>query len=89
MQSTQVVWEDDENNRQVVLSVQWTDGGSGTEVCGILPHQVRFLCPESRSVLRTLGVWTAAGRELLARQFQQSAQYASLHQELLSGTAAV
>jgi len=87
MQNTQVVWEDEENNRQVVLSVQWTRTADQTEVCDILPQEVRFLDSHRREVVRRLAVWTEGGRRMLASQFQQSAQYAEFHRALISGVA--
>lgn len=85
MQNTQVVWEDEENNRQVVLSVKWARTADETEVCDILPEEVRFLDPERRHTIRKIGVWTQGGRRMLASQFQQSAQYAEFHSALLKG----
>lgn len=85
MQSTQVVWEDTDNHRQVVLSIQWTRTADQTEVCDILPSEVRFLDPEDQHVLRSVSVWTGGGRRMLASQFQQSAQYSEFHRALLAG----
>jgi len=72
MQTIETNWEDDENNRQVAVSVGFTRRGEAIEIHAITPKQVTFLCPESKSPLRSVGVWTAKGREILANQVCQA-----------------
>ncbi len=68
MQTIEASWEDDENNRQVAVSVGFTRSGDTVEIHAVTPKQVTFLCPQSKSPLRSVGVWTDKGRELLADQ---------------------
>jgi hypothetical protein len=66
MQTIETNWEDEENNRQVAVSVGYTRQGNGIEIHAVTPKQVTFLCPQTSSPLRSIGVWTDKGRELLA-----------------------
>ncbi len=66
MQIIEANWEDEENNRQVAVSVGYTRSGESIEIHAVTPKQVTFLCPQTKSPLRSIGVWTDKGRELLA-----------------------
>jgi len=69
MNCVQVSWEDEENNRIVELSVDYLTGDSSIEIAGVTPTKVTFLCPDSRTALRSVGVRRETGRRLLARRF--------------------
>jgi hypothetical protein len=71
--TTQIVWEDEENNRHVALTVEYDLSDAKVCVTGVTPTRVTFLCPSSQSPLRSIGVFTAKGREILARAFRGSA----------------
>ena len=58
-------WEDEENNRQVQFSIDYTIEDSSIEIKSVTPNKVSFVCPESNTVVRTIGVHTESlnGRE--------------------------
>ena len=82
MHTIETHWEDEENNRKVAFDVQVKRTTGAVEIHSLTPKQVTFLCPESKTPLRSIGVWTEKGRELLADQFRASAQIAQLEKEI-------
>lgn len=82
MHTIETHWEDEENNRQVAFQVEYTRRNNAVEIQSLTPKQVTFLCPESNRPLRSIGVWTDKGRELLAEQFRASAQIAQVEKEI-------
>ena len=66
MQMIETHWEDEENNRQVAVSIGYIRQGESVEVHAVTPKQVTFLCPQSKSPLRSIGVRTDKGRAHLA-----------------------
>ena len=88
MQKIETNWEDDENNRQVALSVEFTQKEDSIEIAKLTPKQVTFLCPESKSPMRSIGVWTDKGRDLLVNQLRESGHLATIEREI-DGSLAV
>lgn len=82
MGTVQMTWEDEENNRQVRLTAEYSVASDSLTIRSITPTQVSFLCPTSGDALRTVRVWTDKGRELLARAFRGSDQFDALLTEL-------
>lgn len=82
MHTIETNWEDEENNRQVSFAVQFTRKENAVEIQSITPKQVTFLCPQSNAPLRSIGVWTEKGRQLLAEQFQASGTFADVEATL-------
>lgn len=82
MQSIETSWEDGENNRQVAFSVEYTRKDDAIEIQQVTPKQVTFLCPQSNSPIRTIGVWTDKGRQMLASQLLNSGHWAKIEQEI-------
>jgi len=82
MQQIETSWEDEENNRQVSFTVQYTREENSIAIEKLTPKQVTFLCPESKSPLRTIGVWTDKGRDLLVNQLNESEHLATIKQEI-------
>ncbi|MAT69078.1 MAG: hypothetical protein CMJ58_06085 [Planctomycetaceae bacterium] len=80
-------WEDEENNRRVAYSVEYARNGEAIEIKGLTPKQVAFVCPESKQVKRTIGVWTDKGRDLLSHQLRTSGHVAELQEQIESGLA--
>ncbi|MCA9237393.1 MAG: hypothetical protein KDA44_18090 [Planctomycetales bacterium] len=80
-------WEDEENNRRVAYSIEYARNGESVEIKGLTPKQVTFVCPESKSPQRTIGVWTDKGRELLSHQLRTSGHLAELQEQIESGLA--
>jgi hypothetical protein len=75
-------WEDAENNRRIAYAAHYARQGEGVEITSITPKQVTFLCPESKNELRTVGVWTQKGRELLAHQLRTSGHLTELERQI-------
>lgn len=88
MNKIETNWEDEENNRQVALSVEYTRKDDTIEIAKLTPKQVTFLCPESKTPLRSIGVWTDKGRDLLVNQLHKSGHLAKIEQEI-DGSLAV
>lgn len=82
MHTIETHWEDEENNRQVAFAVEFVRRNDAVEIQSLTPKQVTFLCPQSNAPLRSIGVWTEKGRELLANQFRASEQIAQLDKEI-------
>jgi hypothetical protein len=87
MQTIESHWEDEENNRRVAFSVGYTRGTGAVEIQAVTPKHVTFICPDSKSDLRTIGVWTDKGRELLAHQLRTSGHLTELERQLETGLA--
>jgi hypothetical protein len=83
--SYQANWEDEENSRQVELVVNYRLDQTRVEISDVTPTRVNFLCSRSGQQLRSIGVHTAAGRRLLARQIDGSGRLAALPREIAEG----
>ena len=70
MNTTIANWEDDENNRDIQFSVEYSVENDRVEIHSFTPQSVTFLCPNSGEAVRQIGVHTQAGRVLLNRQIQ-------------------
>jgi hypothetical protein len=82
MQTIESHWEDAANNRRVAFSAKFTRTADAVEIQDLTPKQVTFLCPESQGELRTIGVWTEKGRELLAHQLRTSGHLTELERKI-------
>ena len=82
MKTVNANWEDDENNRQVAFSVAYTQRENAIEIQSITPHQVTFFCPETKNPVRTIGVWTDKGRELLKGQLHRSGHLSQIEEQI-------
>jgi hypothetical protein len=87
MQTLDAHWEDEENSRRVAYSVGFTRQGEAVEIGAITPKQVTFVCPESKQPLRTIGVWTDRGRQLLTHQLRNSGELSNLERKIETGLA--
>jgi hypothetical protein len=85
MNSCQSVWEDDETNRKVEMLVDYSHSEAGVTIHEITPIKVTFHCPTTKSIVRSIGVWTKTGRAMLANQFRLAGRIESLEQEIASG----
>jgi len=85
MNSVQATWEDEENNRQVELVVDYRLDSKRVEIEGVTPTRVNFLCPTTGTTKRSIGVWTDGGRRVLNRQIAQSGRLATISQEIANG----
>ena len=78
-------WEDSENHRQIQFSIEYTIDNSDQSMIvveGVTPTKVTFICPETNTVLRSVGVHTDKGRAMLRDQFVNSGQLDELVVEL-------
>jgi hypothetical protein len=82
MHTMETHWEDEENNRKVAFAVEFKRTTDAVEIHSLTPKQVTFLCPDSNAPLRSIGVWTEKGRELLTNQFRASEQIAQVEREI-------
>jgi hypothetical protein len=82
MQSTAVNWEDEENNRIVSLAVDFT-ADSEFELHRLTPTKVTFLCPDTRTQQRTVGVHSNTGRRILAQAFVNAGKLPQLKSRLM------
>jgi hypothetical protein len=87
MQTIESHWEDEDNNRRVAFSVGYTRQTGAVEIKAVTPKHVTFICPQSKSELRTIGVWTEKGRELLAHQLRTSGHLTELERQIETGLA--
>ena len=87
MQRIEANWEDEENNRHVAFSVEYARQDDAIEIRAMTPKHVTFLCPESNSPLRTIGVWTDKGRALLTGQLHDSGHISRLEQQIHASLA--
>ncbi len=78
MYSFEAAWEDDETNRRVDLIVNYSLEEAGVAINGLTPTKVTFLDPATNNELRSIGVWTSAGRRILERQFRATAQFEAI-----------
>ena len=79
-------WEDEDNNRLVLFSVDYTTENGSVEIASMTPTKVSFVCRESKTCTRSIGVHTNAGRDLLAKQFAKSGRISELAAEVAART---
>jgi hypothetical protein len=82
MKTIESHWHDAENNRRVAYSVAYAHDGQAIEIKAVTPTQVTFICPESKNELRSVGVWTQKGRDMLAHQLRTSGHLTELQREI-------
>jgi hypothetical protein len=85
MKTFQATWEDEEASRQVELVVNYQLDAKRVDINDVTPTRVTFLCRKSQKPLRSIRVWTAGGRQLLARQAAAAGRLATLAQEIADG----
>lgn len=87
MQTVSANWEDEENNRHVAFSVAYSRQESAIQIHSVTPSQITFFCPETKNPVRTIGVWTQKGRQLLEGQLHQSGRLEQLENEIETSLA--
>ena len=85
MKNYQARWEDAEASRHVELVVNYRLDQARVELGDITPTRVTFLCSKSGQVKHSIGVWTEAGRRMLARQAAAAGRLKTLAQEIAEG----
>jgi hypothetical protein len=84
--NTLATWDDENGNRQIQFSVEYKIESGNVDVQKVTPQKVTFICPETNSCIRSIGVWTEGGRRLLAEKFSNSPAIAQLKAVLASIT---
>jgi hypothetical protein len=82
MQSIQVNWEDEENNRLIELAVQYRLDEGSASIAGVTPKRVHFLCPNTGTALRSVGVHRPKSQSLVAQQFVSGGGLETLKERL-------
>ena len=75
-------WEDEENQRQIQFSIDYSIESSTVVLDRVTPVKVTFTCPESNTVLRSVAVHTAKGASMLRNQLAQSGKLEELAFEI-------
>lgn len=75
-------WEDEETSRQIQFAVEYAITDGTVKISRVTPGKVSFVCPETNTCLRSIGVHTTAGRELLAERIWQSGRISELVAEI-------
>ncbi len=87
MHTIETNWEDEENNRHVAFSVAYSRQDDAIEITAVTPRQITFLCPDTNTPVRTIGVWTDKGRELLAGQLHKSGHLSTIEKQIEASLA--
>ncbi len=82
MNSVIAQWEDEENNRQVQFSVEYAIENSVVNVSSVTPNKISFICPDTNSCVRSIGVHTEKGRQMMTDQINGAGQVDALISEL-------
>ena len=86
MGSYAATWEDEDNNRQIQFSVDYSTESGSVEIETITPTKVSFICPETNTCTRSVGVHTTAGQEMLANYFRANGDVQQLADEIANRT---
>ena len=85
MHAYRIVWEDELKAREVEIFVDYTISAGLVQIESVRPTKVTLYDRVSKSIARELKVWTATGRNLLARAYQASREgMISLEEEILA-----
>ena len=76
MKTAVVNWEDDDNNRHIQFSMEYSIENGQVELGRVTPKSVSFVCPSSGVPKRTIGVHTETGRQLISTKLVQSGHLA-------------
>ena len=89
MSTVQTVWEDDDNNRKIEMTINYVISNQSIDIQDVAPTRVTFVEPSTKEEIRSVGVWTRSGSEMLVRQWEccnsgKVATIAKLESDLLS-----
>jgi hypothetical protein len=85
MPSCQTTWEDEENNRHVELAIEYQLDRGRIAISQVTPTRVHFFHSGSSQRAGSLGVWTEAGRRMLARRAREAGHLDRLLQDIADG----
>ena len=80
-------WEDEDNNRQIHFSVAYSTENGTVTLESVTPTKVSFICPETNTCLRSVGVHTSAGRGMLGKYVVEHADMDRLKSEIATRIA--
>lgn len=69
MMSYEMTWEDEDCNRNVQFSIGYQIEDSEVKIADVTPTAVSFLCRQTDEVIRTIGIHTRKGQQMLMNQF--------------------
>lgn len=75
-------WEDEANYRQIHFSVDYSVNESTLEINRVTPDKVTIIDPINNAVVKSMGVHTEKGRQLLTEQFAASGKLEEFTNEL-------
>ena len=82
MNNINATWEDEENNRHVQFSVEYTIENGRVEIHAVAPSKISFVCPQTNTVNRVINIHTDGGRRMLERQLVAAGQIEALATEI-------
>ncbi len=82
MSSTIATWEDEDTNRHIQFSVEYTIENDRVEIGNVTPNKVSFVCPTSNTVTRAIGVHTNSGRSHLVDQIRTAGKIETVVNEI-------
>ncbi len=83
MNSVIAQWEDEDCNRQVQFSVEYSIENGAVEIANVTPTKVSFICEETNTIIRSIGVHTLTGCKKLAEQIIAAGQIDRLKGEII------
>jgi hypothetical protein len=87
MHRYQSVWQCATTNRKVEVEVSYSLAETGVSIREVTPKRVTFLCPETKNELRSIGVWTEAGRRHLVDVLHTAGHLDLLPEEIAASHA--
>ena len=72
MNSMIATWEDEENNRHIQFLVAYAIENNEVEIKSITPNKISFVCPDTNTVTRAIGVHTKTGQEFLESKIKEA-----------------
>ena len=77
-------WEDEENNRIVQLTVEYSVAGSRIEIEDVTPTSILFIDAATRTPRRRIRLWTDTARRLLRTKHADTVGVETLREQLES-----
>ena len=82
MKNTIATWEDEENNRHIQFSVDYSIENNQVEIKSVTPNKISFVCPTTNTVTRAIGIHTETGQSFLVSKIQEAGQIEAVAHEI-------
>lgn len=82
MNSMIATWEDEENNRHIQFLVAYAIEKNEVEIKSITPNKISFVCPDTNTVTRAIGVHTKTGQEFLESKIKEAGKMENVTLEI-------